>query len=85
MKGWEEEETGMGVSRRSGSGDFFLVLVDESFLVRGAGVLLRTVRLADGTFFFVGDVFFIVLEADKKQDSDFDSSYGKIQPLLTRR
>jgi hypothetical protein len=54
-------------------------------LVRGAGVLLRTVRLADGTFFFVGDVFFIVLEADKKQDSDFDSSYGKIQPLLTRR
>ena len=85
MKGWEEEEMGMGVSRRSGRGDFFLVLVDESFLVRGAGVFLRTVRLADGTFFFVGDVFFMVLEADKKQDSDFDSSYGKIQPLLTRR
>ena len=85
MKGWEEEETGIGVLRRRGRGDFFLVLVDESFLVRGTGVFLRTVRLADGTFFFVGDVFFMVLEADKKQDSDFDSSYGKIQLLLTRR
>ena len=85
MKGWEEEETGMGVLRRRGRGDFFLGLADESFLVRGGGVFLRTVRLAEGTFFFVGDVFFMVLEADKKQDSDFDSSYGKIQPLLTRR
>lgn len=85
MKGWEEEETGMGVLRRRGRGDFFLGLVDESFLVRGTGVFLRTVRFAEGTFFFVGDVFFMVLEADKKQDSDFDSSYGKIQPLLTRR
>jgi hypothetical protein len=54
-------------------------------LVRGTGVFLRTVRFAEGTFFFVGDVFFMVLEADKKQDSDFDSSYGKIQLLLTRR
>jgi hypothetical protein len=54
-------------------------------LVRGTGVFLRSVRFAEGTFFFVGDVFFMVLEADKKQDSDFDSSYGKIQPLLTRR
>ena len=79
MKGWEEEETGMGVLRRRGRGDFFLGLVDESFLVRVAGVFLRTVRLVEGTFFFM------VLEADKKQDSDFDSSYGKIQPLLTRR
>ena len=85
MKGWEEEETGMGVSRRSGRGDFFLVLVDESFLVRGAGVFLRTVRFAEETFFLVRDGFFMVLGADRKQGSDFDSSYGKIQPLLTRR
>jgi hypothetical protein len=75
----------MGVLRRRGRGDFFLVLVDESFLVRGAGVFLRTVRLADGTFFLVRDGFFIFLRADKKQGSDFDSSYGKIQLLLTRR
>lgn len=75
----------MGVLRRRGRGDFFLGLGDESFLVRGAGVFFRTVRLAEGTLFLVGDVFFMVLEADKKQDSDFDSSYGKIQSLLTRR
>jgi len=85
VKGWEDGETGIGVLRRRGRGVFFLGFGDEGFWVRGAGVFLRTVRLADGTLFFVGDVFFMVLEADKKQDSDFDSSYGKIQLLLTRR
>ena len=84
MKGCEEGETGMGVLRRRGRGDFFLGLGDEGFWVRVV-VFLRTVRLAGETFFLVRDVFFMVLGADKKQDSDFDSSYGKIQLLLTRR
>ena len=84
MKGCEEGETGMGVLRSRGRGDFFLGLGDESFWVRVV-VFLLSVRLAGETFFLVRDVFFMVLEADKKQDSDFDSSYGKIQSLLTRR
>ena len=75
----------MGLLRRCGRDDFFLGVREETFLVRGVDDCLQTVRLVEGTFFFVGDVFFMVLEADKKQDSDFDSSYGKIQPLLTRR
>jgi len=85
VKGWEEEETGMGVLRRRGRVDFFLGLGDEGFLVLGVGIFLRTERLAEETFFLAGDDFFMVLEADKKQDSDFDSSYGKIQLLLTKR
>ena len=85
MNGWEDGETGIGLLRRRGSGDFFLGLEDESFLVRVVGVFFRTVSLSEGTFFLGLDVFFMVLDADKKQGSDFDSSYGKIQPLLTRR
>lgn len=85
MKGWEEEETGMGVLRRRGRGDFFLGVREETFLVRGVDDCLRTARLGEETFFLVRDVFFIFLGADEKQGSDFDSSYGKIQPLLTRR
>ena len=84
MKGCEEGETGMGVLRSRGRGDFFLGLGDEGFWVRVV-VFLRSVRFAGETFFLVRDVFFMVLGADKKQDSDFDSSYGKIQLLLTRR
>ena len=34
MKGCEEGETGMGVLRRRGMGDFFLGLGDEGFWVR---------------------------------------------------
>ena len=34
MKGCEEGETGMGVLRSRGRGDFFLGLGDESFWVR---------------------------------------------------
>jgi hypothetical protein len=54
-------------------------------VVREVGIFLRTERLAEETFFLAGDDFFMVLGANKKQGSDFDSSYGKIQPLLTRR
>ena len=85
MKGWEDGEMGIGVLRRRGRGDFFLGLGDEGFVVREVGIFLRTERLAEETFFLAGDDFFMVLGADKKQGSDFDSSYGKIQPLLTRR
>ena len=85
MKGWEDGEMGIGVLRRRGRGDFFLGLEDESFLAAGVGVFFRAVCLAEETFFLVRDGFFIFLGADKKQGSDFDSSYGKIQPLLTRR
>ncbi len=34
MKGCEEGETGMGVLRRRGRGDFFLGLGDEGFWAR---------------------------------------------------
>lgn len=84
MKGCEEGETGMGVLPSRGRGDFFLGLGDEDFWVRVV-VFLRSVCLAGEALFLVRDVFFMVLEADKKQGSDFDSSYGKIQLLLTRR
>ena len=53
VKGCEDGETGIGVLRRRGRGDFFLGLEDKSFLAAGVGVFLRTVRLAEGTFFLV--------------------------------
>jgi len=53
VKGCEDGETGIGVLRRRGRGDFFLGLEDESFLAAGVCVFLRTVRLAEGTFFLV--------------------------------